>query len=490
MPTHTIPLPMQSLINRPLFSVVMASYNRGRHILPSIQSVMQQSFQDFELLIVGDQCTDDTEAVIGPLLSEKVRWCNQREHSGSQSSPNNAGIELAKGTYVAYIGHDDIWSKDHLASLTALFAAEVDLNFAVSGTIYHMPPGVERPQVTGIFDDQSAKFSHFFPPSSFAHGRDAISKIGGWRDPENIRPLVDCDLLLRAAHAGLRFRSTKKITVHKFAAAHRYLSYLNQTSHEQEHMLRQMQEPNFEKYVESLADRSRQIGGHMVMRYPDFEQFEPGQLFRETAARRGTLRPALKALKRRQVVPQEPYALSLDWCARHRYGLRSVGLNPRPKLLFPFTGDKPAAVQMLVAHERAEALERLTLCSGARIFSASVGSAFRVADHLEAVANFKLELASNDYTILELHLEGLQIARPTVQGVDMGDIAIDPSNRGIRIGDIVIDPSNRLSSKRTNWRFTKVLRQTTELIRSIRGDLRRRVRSGARFLRAAALRAQ
>ena len=123
------PTAIAPLINGPLFSVVMATYNRGRHILPSIQSVMQQSFQDFELLIVGDQCTDDTEAIIRPLLSEKVKWRNQREHSGSQSSPNNAGIELAKGTYVAYIGHDDIWSKDHLASLEALFTSEVRPTF-------------------------------------------------------------------------------------------------------------------------------------------------------------------------------------------------------------------------------------------------------------------------------------------------------------------------------------------------------------------------
>ena len=117
------------------------------------------------------------------------------------------------------------------------------------------------------------------------------------------------------------------------------------------------------------------------------------------------------------------------WGWRKRYGLRRVGLNPRPKLLFPFTGDNPAAVQMIIAHERVEALGRLTLCSRGRIFSASIGSAFRVADHLEAVANFKLELASNDYTILELHLEGLQIAQPTVQGIGIGEIVIDPSNR-------------------------------------------------------------
>ena len=72
-----------------------------------------------------------------------------------------------------------------------------------------------------------------------------------------IKPPVDCDLLLRAAHAGLQFASTKKITVHKFAAGHRYLSYLRQTSHEQERMLRRMQKPNFEKYTERVSSTAR-----------------------------------------------------------------------------------------------------------------------------------------------------------------------------------------------------------------------------------------
>ena len=48
---------------RPAFSVVMAVYNRSRHIVPTIKSVLQQSFADFELIMVGDCCTDDTAAV-------------------------------------------------------------------------------------------------------------------------------------------------------------------------------------------------------------------------------------------------------------------------------------------------------------------------------------------------------------------------------------------------------------------------------------------
>ena len=474
----------------------MATYNRGRHILPSVQSVLQQSFQDFELLIIGDQCTDDTEAVIRPLLSEKVRWHNQSEHSGSQSSPNNAGIELAKGANIAYIGHDDIWSKDHLISLMALFTAETGLHFAVSGAIWHMPPGVERPTVTGIFDDQSAKFRHFFPPSSFAHRRDVIAKIGGWRHPTEIKAHVDSEILLRAARAGFRFASTKKITVHKFAAGHRYLSYLRHTSHEQEDMLRRMREPNFDTYVECLVDRSHQIGCYMVMTYPDFEQYELGQLARENAVRKGALRPPLKTLKLRQVMPQEDFVLAWDWQERSRDGFRWAGLNPRPKLLFPFTAEKPAAVQMIVAHERAEALERLSLCGAGGILTSSIGPAFRVSDHWEAVASFDLELASDDYTILELDLEGPQIAKPEVRGIGIGEIFLDPLLKGLAPGGVAeelyfaarIEAVEALSSETqrlraelvtiraelvainesTSWQITKPLRQSTDFIRSIR----------------------
>jgi glycosyltransferase involved in cell wall biosynthesis len=51
----------------PLFSVIMATYDRGRHILPSIHSVLRQTCQDFELLVVGDGCTDETENVVRAL---------------------------------------------------------------------------------------------------------------------------------------------------------------------------------------------------------------------------------------------------------------------------------------------------------------------------------------------------------------------------------------------------------------------------------------
>ena len=410
----------------------MATYNRGRHILQSIRSVMQQSCQDFELLIVGDNCTDDTESAVRPLLSHKIRWINQTEHSRSQSAPNNAGIELATGKYIAYLGHDDIWSQDHLTALLSLFTADANLHFAVSGAIYHMPPGVERPQVTGIFDDQSAKFTHFFPPSSFAHRRDVIDKIGGWRDPFEIKPPVDAELLLRAARAGLLFASTGKITVHKFAAGHRYLSYLHQTSDEQDGILRRMEEPGFREYVKDLVDLSCSTGSYMVVRHLDYEQYEPGQLAKENAARKGTLRPKLRPITCREVVPQEASACAWDWQERQFDGLRWVGLNPRPKLLIPFTSEERIIVQMTVAHQRRNALKALKLSSGGNSIDASIGKSVRSDQHWEAIASFELQLAAKDYTVLELHLEGAQVAKPGVAGIAIGEMVVSPLTSALR----------------------------------------------------------
>src|SRR4030095_5903858 len=119
----------------PVFSIVMAAYNRGRHIVPTIRSVLAQSFTDYELLIVGDACDDDTEAMVRPFLSDRVIWRNLETRAGNQFGPNNAGIEMARGRYIVYIGHDDIWAPDHLAALNRAFSGAADIAFAVAGCI-------------------------------------------------------------------------------------------------------------------------------------------------------------------------------------------------------------------------------------------------------------------------------------------------------------------------------------------------------------------
>ena len=135
--------------------------------LYALYVVRDAGLTPFELLIVGDHCTDDTAELVAPFLSERVRWLNLPARTGNQSGPNTAGIAAARGRYVAYCGHDDIWAPGHVSALLGCFARAPEPDFAVSGAIFHMPPGIDRPQVTGLFPpgDTETPRRHFFPPS-------------------------------------------------------------------------------------------------------------------------------------------------------------------------------------------------------------------------------------------------------------------------------------------------------------------------------------
>jgi len=176
----------------PFFTIVVATFNRGRHIVPTIEAALGQTFTDFELLVVGDGVTDDTLDHV-PRGDRRLRVIELATlSSGSQAKPNNAGIAAARGKYVAYLGHDDIWMPDHLAALAQVFE-KTGCAVAVSGCAYHGPPGTDLLIITGLFRNSSAARRHFFPPSSFAHQLSLASQIGGWRTPQTTRAPVDAD---------------------------------------------------------------------------------------------------------------------------------------------------------------------------------------------------------------------------------------------------------------------------------------------------------
>src|SRR5262245_55301808 len=87
----------------PLFSVVLTTYGRGKYIAPTLKSVLGQTCTDFEIIVVGDGCADETAELVQTFSSNGVRWYNLDQNSGSQSLPNNLGIEKAEGKWIAYL---------------------------------------------------------------------------------------------------------------------------------------------------------------------------------------------------------------------------------------------------------------------------------------------------------------------------------------------------------------------------------------------------
>lgn len=404
----------------PLISVVMATWGRGRHILPSIRSALGQSFRNFELLVVGDACTDETEAVVRSIDNPRLRWINLEARVGSQSGPNNAGIAAARGGIIAYLGHDDIWDPDHLAAIAEGFAKDPVPDFVTSGLICHLPNGLPGGQVFGLYPEGSLTAQYFFPPSCMAHRTGVVEGIGGWRMPFDIRAPVDVDMLLRAHAAGLRFRSTGQVTVHKFTASDRYLCYVQQNAAEQEAMLADFDDPGHGQRIARKLDEARQHGTYMAPSEGNYHDWAPGAFARKSLHRRGVLRPKLRPLDQGAVIMQQRDTCGLDWWDGVILGIRLHSRNPRPRVLLPFAATGPVALTIRVVHpERAAFCPLDLVCNDGAVTALPKGlrpSLWGWTARYEA----KVELLADAPSLLEFRLNTAQLRKMRLGGKEIG----------------------------------------------------------------------
>ena len=97
-----------------LVSIIMPSYNTASFITDSIQSVIAQSYKNWELLIVDDCSTDNTDEVVKSFLAdEKIRYIKNKRNSGPAVSRNKA-LKEAKGKWIAFLDSDDLWEPEKM----------------------------------------------------------------------------------------------------------------------------------------------------------------------------------------------------------------------------------------------------------------------------------------------------------------------------------------------------------------------------------------
>lgn len=96
-----------------LVSVIMPSYNTGRYIADSINSVLAQTYPHWELIIVDDCSTDDTDQVVAQFTDPRIRYLKNEKNSGAAVSRNRA-LREAKGRFVAFLDSDDLWAPEKL----------------------------------------------------------------------------------------------------------------------------------------------------------------------------------------------------------------------------------------------------------------------------------------------------------------------------------------------------------------------------------------
>jgi len=108
----------------PLFTVVISTYNR-KHVLPrAISSVLGQTCGDFELIVIDNGSTDGTEAAVSAIKDPRIKYIRNPEPTSSCDGPRNMGIEMAKGSYIAFLDDDDIWYPQRLEKVKEAFDSD------------------------------------------------------------------------------------------------------------------------------------------------------------------------------------------------------------------------------------------------------------------------------------------------------------------------------------------------------------------------------
>ena len=96
-----------------LVSVIMPSWNTGKFIAESIQSVIDQTYENWELIIVDDCSTDNTDEVVAKFTDKRIRYFKNEKNSGAALSRNRV-LREARGEWIAFLDSDDLWNPDKL----------------------------------------------------------------------------------------------------------------------------------------------------------------------------------------------------------------------------------------------------------------------------------------------------------------------------------------------------------------------------------------
>lgn len=110
---------MINYVSGPFVSVIIPTFNRANLVKEAIESVLAQTFQDFEIIIIDDGSTDETKEVVSQIRSDKICYIYQKNMG--PAAARNAGIKIAKGKYIAFLDSDDLWLSKKLEKQVELF---------------------------------------------------------------------------------------------------------------------------------------------------------------------------------------------------------------------------------------------------------------------------------------------------------------------------------------------------------------------------------
>ena len=197
----------------PKVSVILPTFNRAKYLDRAISSVLNQSFSDFELIIIDDASTDNTEEIVNMFKDERIIYIKNPKNLGGAGA-RNVGIHIAQGEFIAFQDSDDQWLPGKLEAQMKVFEkAEEDVAVVYTAFIRKVgskelivpPPSVKKTE--GYIYRELLKHVNFIGTPTAVVRKKAIKEVGGF--DERFPRLQDWDLFLRLAKK-YRFKFIKK----------------------------------------------------------------------------------------------------------------------------------------------------------------------------------------------------------------------------------------------------------------------------------------
>lgn len=189
----------------PFFSVVIPVYDRASLLGHALRSVLSQSDQDFEIIVIDDGSHDDPKAVMNSFNDPRIRFV--RQENGGGGAARNAGIDKARGRFVAFLDSDDAFMPGHLQTMRRLLAetantagyARVIVDRKIGRTF------LKPPRAIAVGEDMATYLLcdlGFTPTSTLVVPADLAKQI---RFHEALSEAEDTDFAIRLSLAGCRF---------------------------------------------------------------------------------------------------------------------------------------------------------------------------------------------------------------------------------------------------------------------------------------------
>lgn len=189
----------------PFFSVVIPLYNKANFIKLTLESVLQQMFQDFEVIVVDDGSTDDGVNLVKSLEDDRINlFCQSNKGA---SAARNYGVSKANSKWIALLDADDVWYNDHLEELHKTIVMLDKADVVSNGYEIQLTPDfIKKPTYNFDLKNKPAYVNDYFQcslvdslfwTSSIAFKKSSFEDIGGF-DTE-LKTGQDLDLFIRFA---------------------------------------------------------------------------------------------------------------------------------------------------------------------------------------------------------------------------------------------------------------------------------------------------